>query len=86
MPIVCKHGDFCKVLVNLTTDGSEIFLNLCIIEFKPGPANQLHVIEIAAKRDFILDGNKMAKLQLELLRHIDPVDWDNHHKIEDVVV
>lgn len=54
------------------------------MHFRPGEGSK--IVEVKAKRDFIIDGDKKIALSLEITKTADPVDWNNHHKIPDVIV
>ena len=86
VPIICKAGNSCRVLVDIYTDNSDGLLDVCILEFKPGPANQTQILQFAAKRDFVLDGSNLMRLKLKVTKKGDPVGWDVHHTIPDVIV
>ena len=86
VPIICNTGDSCRVLVEINTDNSEALLDVCMLEFKPGPANQSKIIQVAAKRDFILDGSNLMKIKFNISLKGDPVDWKRHRSISDVLV
>ena len=86
VPIVCQNSKICSVLVDLGQDNTQNFLDLCTIVFKPGAANQTQSVEVTAKRDFINDGDRIMVLKVNVLEHIDPVDWNQHRKIPDIQV
>lgn len=86
VPIICSASHSCRVLVEISTDNSEALLDICVLEFKPGLANQSKIVQIAAKKDFILDGSNLMKLKFNISLKYDPVDWDRHRLIPDVLV
>ena len=86
VPILCNVGNSCRVLVDLNTGNVDGLLDICMLEFKPGPANQTRVVQFAAKRDFVLDGSSLMKLKLKVIRKGDVACWDDHHPIPNVVV
>ena len=86
VPIVCEKSLRCQVLVDLGQDNTQNFLDLCTIIFKNGPANQTRSVEVYAKRDFVNDGNKQMVLKVDVLKHIDPVDWNQHRMIPNIQV
>ena len=86
VPIVCNTGNSCGILVQLTTDTSEVLLSVCMLQFNPGAANQSQTVQAAAKRDFILDGSHTEKLRLTISGRDNPVGWGNHVTIPDLTV
>ena len=86
VPIICKVGNSCRVLVVINTGNIDGLLDICMLEFKPGPANQIQIVQLAAKRDFVLDGSNLVRLKLKIIRKGDPVSWDVHLAIPDVMV
>eukprot|EP00795_Rhopilema_esculentum_P008757 gene8757-14783_t len=86
VPILPETGKTCSVTVQLYQDNKQGFLSTCKIEFKPGPANQTQVIEVMAKRDFIIDGNQEMKIKVRVIGHIHCPDWNSHHKVPDIVI
>eukprot|EP00794_Sanderia_malayensis_P012364 gene12364-13634_t len=86
VPIVCEQNKACSVLVDLGQDNTQNFLDLCTIVFKPGPAGQSRIVEVVAKRDFINDGDRMMILKVDVLEHIDPVDWNQHKPVPNIQI
>ena len=86
VPIACSNGNSCRILIQMTTDNSESLLSVCALEFKPGPAPQSQIVNIAAFTDFVLDGSQITKLRLTFSRKGHPVGWNNHRAIPDVLV
>ena len=86
VPIICKVGNSCRVLVDINTDNFDGLLDVCMLEFKPGPATQTQIVQFAAKRDFVLDGSNLVRLKLKATRKGDLIGWDENHKITDVLV
>ena len=86
VPIICNNGDFCSALVHLTTDNSDGLLDVCMLEFKPGPANQSQIFKVAAKRDYILDGTNLMRVIFNISKKGSLIGWDSHYPISDVLV
>ena len=86
VPIICKVGDSCRVLVHLKTDNTYGLLDVCLLEFKPGPANQSQTFKVAAKRDFILDGTNFMRITFLISKKEALVDWNSHYPISDAMV
>lgn len=87
VPIVCEKAQIgCQVLVDLGQDNSQNFLDLCTVIFKTGPANQTKSVEVYAKRDFVDDGDRLMVLKVDVLEHIDPVDWNQHRHVPNIQV
>ena len=86
VPIVCKTGSPCKLVIQLDQDNLDVFLGACVIEFNPGPANQTQIIEIVAKRDFVNDGTQRVSIRIKIVSHVGLPDWNNHHKIKNIIV
>ena len=70
----------------MNTGNFDGLLDVCMLEFKPGPANQAQTVQFAAKRDFVLDGSNLVRLQLQFIRKGDSVGWNVHYTIPEVVV
>ena len=86
MPLICKAGNSCSILINLSTDNLDGLLDVCMLEFKPGPANQAQIVQFAAKRDFVVDGSRLVRLKLTAITKGDPVGWDVDCALADVLV
>ena len=86
VPIICNTGNSCSILVQMTTDTSEVLLSVCMLEFKHGAANQTQIVQVAAKRDFVLDGDHIVKLRLNAIRRDNTIEWNNHVAIPALAV
>ena len=86
MPIICNVGNSCRVLVEMNTGNLDGLLDVCMLEFKPGPANQTRIVQFAAKRDFVLDGSNLVRLKLRIIRKGDLIGWNVNYTIPDVMV
>ena len=86
VPIVCNTSKACSILVQMTTDKFELLLSVCMLEFNHGAANQTQIVQVAAKRDFVLDGTHMVKLRLNVSGKGAPVGWSSHDTIQEVLV
>ena len=86
VPIICSVGNSCLILIDMTTSNLDGLLDVCMLEFKPGPANQTQIVHFAAKRDFVLDGNNLVRIKLKVMRKGDPVGWGVNYTIADVLV
>ena len=86
MPIICSIGNSCRVLVDMNTDTPDGLLDVCMLEFKPGPANQSQFVQIIAKRDFVRDGTNVMRIRLKVIKKDGADGWDIHHPIPYVVV
>ena len=84
VPIICNVSNDCNVIVRITQDNSEVYLNLCSLTFTN--ETTARVFKIAVKRDFLYGTNKQTIIKFEVEKLNAPIDFINHHKIPEVVV
>ena len=86
VPIICKVGDSCRVLIDMKTDNPNGLLDVCMLVFNSGLANQSKTFKVAAKRDFVLDGTNFMRLIFNISGQGSLVDWNSHYPIPDILV
>ena len=84
VPIVCQDKDdkTCSIAVDFGYEHPEFLTGTCRLRFDAGDAPQTKMLELIAKRDFIIDGDQTMHLQATVVGTGGPLDWKYHKKIE----